>query len=163
MLLAILLFPAACKENSDDDVMNEAVVPDDTEISELLDAHNAYRKDVGIDDLLWSEDLQASAQNWANLLAANCEFKHSSDPYGENIWKGTSGAFTPTDVVKSWGSEIEFYDYGTNSCTDVCGHYTQIVWKNTTHVGCAKASCDGTDVWVCQYDPPGNFIGQKPY
>jgi len=19
------------------------------------------------------------------------------------------------------------------------------------------------EIWVCQYDPPGNFVGQKPY
>ncbi|MEP2025583.1 CAP domain-containing protein, partial [Reichenbachiella sp.] len=97
--------------------------------------------------------------------ASNCEFKHSGGEYGENIWAGTEGAFEPTDVVNSWGSEITDYNYESNTCaTDKdCGHYTQIVWKNTTQVGCGVATCDGLDIWVCQYDPPGNFIGEQPY
>ena len=49
----------------------------------------------------------------------------------------------------------------------VCGHYTQIVWKNTERIGCGKATSrqNGlfTVYWVCQYDPSGNYVGQKPY
>lgn len=53
-----------------------------------------------------------------------------------------------------------------------CGHYTQIVWRNTTHVGCATKVCDKNSpfqgftrwqFWVCNYSPPGNFVGQRPY
>ena len=45
----------------------------------------------------------------------------------------------------------------------MCGHYTQIVWETTQKVGCAKIQCDGFDLWVCNYDPPGNWVGEKPY
>jgi hypothetical protein len=45
----------------------------------------------------------------------------------------------------------------------VCGHYTQIVWRNTKSVGCAVARGKGVEVWVCNYDPPGNYAGQRPY
>jgi len=48
----------------------------------------------------------------------------------------------------------------------VCGHYTQVVWSGTTHVGCAAAidaSCEWAQVWVCQYSPPGNYMGQTAY
>lgn len=134
-------------------------------VNELLETHNTYRSDVGIADLTWDTDLEASAQAWADELATNCEFKHSGGAFGENIWAGTTGAFDPKDVVDSWGSEIANYTYEDNSCADgkVCGHYTQIVWANSTKVGCGTITCDGLDIWVCQYDPPGNFIGQKPY
>jgi len=148
--------------SSDDDVLT---ILEEKTIKEILDTHNSYRSDVGISNLIWSEEVAISAQSWADQLSKNCDFKHSSSAYGENIWAGTTGAFDPTRVVTSWGSEIANYNYESNTCDDgeVCGHYTQIVWKNTTKVGCGTATCDGLDIWVCQYDPPGNFIGQKPY
>ena len=85
--------------------------------------------------------------------------------HGENLWKGTTGYYTVGDAVDSWGNEKEFYNYNKNKCKsgEVCGHYTQIVWANTTKVGCAKMECDGFTTWVCEYDPPGNWVGEKPY
>ena len=132
---------------------------------EFLEVHNSYRSEVGIEDLTWSDELATSATEWAEQLAADCAFQHSSGNYGENLWMGTSNAFSITDVVDAWGSEKENYTYSDNSCADgeVCGHYTQMVWENTTQVGCGVATCDGFDVWVCQYIPQGNIVGQKPY
>ena len=77
-------------------------------------------------------------------------------------------------VVQGWAAEASNYNYGTNSCAPgkVCGHYTQLVWRNTTHVGCAMKECDKNSpfsgfsrwwFWVCDYSPPGNFVGQRPY
>ncbi|KAJ3860063.1 CAP domain-containing protein, partial [Lentinula novae-zelandiae] len=44
------------------------------------------------------------------------------------------------------------------------GHFTQVVWKSTTSVACAIATCNflgnGTGYLVCRYDPPGNYLGQ---
>ncbi|KAJ6759314.1 hypothetical protein OIU74_025899 [Salix koriyanagi] len=46
-----------------------------------------------------------------------------------------------------------------------CGHYTQIVWRETKRIGCARVDCfGGRGVFMtCNYDPPGNYIGEKPY
>ena len=67
----------------------------------------------------------------------------------------------------NWASERADYDYTHNSCAKgrICGHYTQVVWRTTTTVGCAIAVCEDTSeqVWVCHYQPPGNWIGKKPY
>lgn len=73
-------------------------------------------------------------------------------------------------------NEEQYYDHATNSCAsgEVCGHYTQIVWSTTLAVGCAQASCTtnspfGTfsgGVWensVCDFNPPGNYVGEAPY
>jgi PadR family transcriptional regulator len=49
------------------------------------------------------------------------------------------------------------------SCRGVCGHYTQIVWSNTREVGCGVARDSNREVWVCNYNPPGNWIGERPY
>jgi pathogenesis-related protein 1 len=46
----------------------------------------------------------------------------------------------------------------------LCGHYTQVVWKNSMEVGGGMAICDNkSQVWVCNYNPPGNVEGEKPY
>jgi hypothetical protein len=93
---------------------------------------------------------------------------------GENI---AAGAPTQSisDAVASWVNEGADYDHATNSCASGkdCGHYTQVVWKSTTAAGCAQVHCttnspfgSGFPEWdysVCDYNPPGNWVGQSPY
>jgi pathogenesis-related protein 1 len=147
-------------------------------------AHNSHRAAVGSPPLAWSSELAAYAQNWANTLATSCSIRHSGGRYGENIAAyGSSGAAplsTPQRVVSSWAQERTCWTYGrfmqTDQCSSSCvaslnsngcGHYTQVVWRNTARVGCGRSTCrSGSfnwEYWVCNYDPPGNFIGQTPY
>ncbi|XP_008222550.1 PREDICTED: basic form of pathogenesis-related protein 1-like [Prunus mume] len=66
---------------------------------------------------------------------------HSQGPYGENLAEGY-GEMTGGQAMKFWVTEKPNYDYASNTCVgDVCGHYTQVVWRNSTHVGCARAKC----------------------
>lgn len=139
---------------------------DEEEIELLIERHNYWRNDVGVADIKYSDELAEVANKWAiELKSQGCVFKHSENAYGENLFKGTVGYFTAGDAVDSWGAEKKDYDYKKNKCQSdkMCGHYTQIVWKNTTEVGCAKTICDGSVIWICNYNPPGNYIGQKPY
>lgn len=132
----------------------------------LLARHNHYRQELKLEPLVWSETLAQSAQAWADQLAATGSFKHSTTPYGENLWMGTAGAYAQADMVDSWGREKQHYAHGVfpNVTTGgVVGHYTQIVWRNTRQVGCGLATGKGSDVLVCQYDPPGNWRGETPY
>jgi uncharacterized protein YkwD len=130
----------------------------------MVDAHNAARVNLRLGSLEWSDKLAARAQDWANTLLARQQFSHRpNSPYGENLFEITGGTATPTQVVNAWVSEARYYDYKSNTCRDVCGHYTQVVWRNTKEVGCAVARGGGREVWVCNYDPPGNFIGERPY
>jgi hypothetical protein len=68
--------------------------------------------------------------------------------------------------VSDWVSEQKNYDAAANKCKAgaVCGHFTQVVSKLSSQVGCAVAR-DGPrrEVWVCNYDPPGNFVGERPF
>ena len=138
----------------------------------LLDRHNFYRSQVGVPALKWSDRLASNAQGWANNLAARGgkTLQHSSGSgEGENLWMGSAGYFSQQTMVDGWGGEKKYYKPGvfpdvstTGNWSDV-GHYTQLVWRNTTEVGCAIATAGGNDILVCRYGPPGNYMGQKAF
>lgn len=144
---------------------------------ELLTAHNRVRTNAmpapspALPALSWNAQAQAFAQAWAD----RCQWGHNpatGNTWGENIFAST-GATTATQVVSDWAAEASDYDYATNTCAagKACGHYTQLVWRATTSVGCATKTCTANspfgsgdwNFWVCDYAPPGNVIGQKPY
>jgi pathogenesis-related protein 1 len=127
-------------------------------------AHNAVRMRVGVPPLRWSAKLAQAAQQWADNLLRKGTLDHQvSNPNGENLYEMDGSTASPADVVNDWASEARDYDYKDNSCSAVCGHYTQIVWRKTEEVGCAAAQSRTRQVWVCEYFPPGNYEGQRPY
>jgi uncharacterized protein YkwD len=130
---------------------------------EMLAAHNNIRAEMELPPLQWSSELAAYSKKWADLLIANNRAEHNSkSPYGENILVTGLGS-TPSKVVTEWASESQDYTYRSNACKGICGHYTQLVWRSTRKVGCAMAHNDQREIWVCSYDPPGNFSGERPY
>jgi hypothetical protein len=139
----------------------------------VLDAHNAERARLGIAPLRWDPGLAASAQHWADHLAATGRFEHAPEnraaPEGENLWAGTRGYFAPEAMVDAWVREKKYFHPGVfpnNSTTgDVedVGHYTQLVWRATGEVGCARAAGTSEDILVCRYAEAGNYIGEKPF
>jgi pathogenesis-related protein 1 len=130
----------------------------------ILAAHNSVRTRVGQPPVTWSDQLAARAQDWADTLLARGQFAHRPNgKYGENLFEITGAAATPERVVSEWAAESRNYDYNSNSCRGVCGHYTQIIWGDTQEVGCAVARGRGREIWVCNYDPPGNWVGRRPY
>lgn len=149
------------------------------ERTELLAAHNAWRRAVSVPAVRWSPKLETRAQKWADYLKSKkaCGLVHSSAAdVGENLFKAsaimgsdgksTQRVVTAAHVTDSWGAEKDDYTYASNRCAPgkSCGHYTQMVWKATTEVGCGRAVCrDNSQVWVCNYAPAGNWTGEKPY
>lgn len=147
--------------------------------SKILAAHNVTRKAAGVVPLTYSKTLADSAQKWSEELKRdNCEMRHDPNTdYGENLyWASQTGGelkneliATPEEVVNYWTAEKDDYNYTKNSCAPgkQCGHYTQIVWAETTQVGCGVSVCQNgntqKEIWVCHYDPLGNYIGEKPF
>lgn len=131
---------------------------------EFLDVHNQARAEVGVGPLSWNHNLEAYAQNYADLRSHDCNLEHSNGPYGENIAEGY-GEMKDADAAKLWFAEKPNYDPHSNSCVnDECLHYTQMVWRDSVHLGCAKSKCNNGWVFVvCNYDPPGNYVGDRPY
>ena len=147
----------------------------------IVAGHNKWRAEAGVQALNYSPKLAKSAQAWANHLkrSQHCTMKHSNPKgqYGENLYWASPLMWSdgrkelrkvsPAEVIDSWGNEKADYDLAHNECRAgaVCGHYTQIVWHDTSEVGCAMSACSNTheQVWVCHYSPAGNIVGEKPY
>lgn len=137
-----------------------------TEQDEFLNTHNSVRSQVGVADVVWNTTVATYAQNYANQRKVDCNLVHSGGPYGENLAEG-SGTFTATAAVNSWVAEKTYYTYSTDTCASghVCGHYTQVVWRTSTQIGCARVQCTNNGWWfvICSYYPRGNYVGQFPY
>ena len=141
------------------------------------DAHNAHRAKHCVPNLTVSLDLESTAQAWANGCKHHFDsegevvFDHddlqSTD--GENLyWSRANGA---KEAVDAWYDEITRYDFdnpidsynaGVVDHNKEVRHFTQVVWKASKEVGCAKAACVSQVLWVCRYSPPGNFNATDP-
>ncbi|KAK8843434.1 hypothetical protein IAR55_007091 [Kwoniella newhampshirensis] len=131
---------------------------DGTVPQEWVDLHNAARKKYGAGDVMWDEGLAKVAQQHAAL----CNKKHTKA--GENLEWG-DGSPSPEGAVDAWMAEAPQYDYGHPGYTEATGHFSQVVWKDTTRVGCYIAKCPAGTVSndagfqiACEYDPAGNYV-----
>jgi uncharacterized protein YkwD len=142
---------------------------DSASAARLLAAHNQERTALGLAPLRWDPVLAQSAARWAATLAQTDTFEHQDqDREGENLWTGSRGDFSLEEMVGYWVDEKKDFIAGafpkvsrTPNWADV-GHYTQLIWYNTSQVGCAIATNAASDFLVCRYDPKGNWIGENP-
>ncbi|KAJ0963365.1 hypothetical protein J5N97_028487 [Dioscorea zingiberensis] len=133
---------------------------------DFINPHNSARDAVGVGSMTWDTTLEDYAKNYANERIGDCNLVHSGGPYGENLFWGSGGGFTAGDAVNAWVAEKQYYDYDSNSCASgrVCGHYTQVVWRSSTNIGCARVVCNNGGIFItCNYYPAGNVIGRRPY
>ena len=143
----------------------------DRQKSELLEAHNRYRTEMSEQPLAWSDDLAAGAQLWAAHLADEVRsLKHSGQAgVGENLAMWTTGRASLTQLVDMWGAEKHYFvdssfpSVSTTGDWKTVAHYTQMIWRKTSEVGCGLATGGGYDFLVCRYAPQGNYMGEKVY
>lgn len=135
--------------------------------NQFLIPQNRARSLLRLKPLVWDSKLEHYAQWYANQRRNDCALEHSNGPYGENIFWGSGTGWKPSQAVDAWVEERQWYNYWHNSCAngEMCGHYTQIVWGDTRKVGCASVTCSGGQgtFMTCNYDPPGNYYGERPY
>jgi hypothetical protein len=153
--------------------------------AKIVDYHNQVRRNYKVPDLKWSEDLARTARERAAL----CNCQHTTDKtVGENLAAGGYPTMFEDPAIREyfgiggypylgfdylvtqWKDEETAYNCQTNTCSGVCGHFTQLTWKETTEVGCALTDCPGSgcgfpdeykvEYFVCQYRVPGNMGGK---
>ncbi|CAI4552196.1 BAQ_1a_G0028950.mRNA.1.CDS.1 [Saccharomyces cerevisiae] len=127
--------------------------------SSVLAEHNkkrALHKDTPA--LSWSDTLASYAQDYADNYDCSGTLTHSGGPYGENLALGYDGPA----AVDAWYNEISNYDFSNPGFSSNTGHFTQVVWKSTTQVGCGIKTCGGAwgDYVICSYNPAGNYEGE---
>ena len=148
---------------------------------------NYYGKDTTL-LVKWSDTIATRAATVAN----KCENEHSTpadrqygtdeygnpQSYGENLAAngGIPGQSFPfatwSEQVALWKNEEDSWNCADNSCKDVCGHLTQLIWKDTNEIGCAVARCPGGvsifatgtefQYLVCQFKQGGNVMNFNP-
>ncbi|TVU40959.1 hypothetical protein EJB05_14445, partial [Eragrostis curvula] len=139
------------------------------EPQDFVNLHNTAREAVGVGPVSWDDTVAAYAESYAAQRQGDCALVHSGGQYGENIYAGGAGAdWSAADAMESWVSEQQFYDHDSNTCSappdKSCGHYTQVVWRDSTTIGCARVVCnDGGVFIICSYNPRGNWEGEIPY
>ncbi|VDL75119.1 unnamed protein product [Nippostrongylus brasiliensis] len=132
----------------------------------FLDTHNKWRS-------LWYD---CKLEESSKQVAEKCANKHSYGDYGENLFAASFSGYDQDEVAKmavdQWAGELKKFGVGDNliyPTPGLTGHYTQVVWQNTTRVGCyINDECFPDSAgWktqvVCQYKPTGNFMRWEVY
>jgi hypothetical protein len=143
----------------------------------FLTETNKYRREHGAPCASWSTRAQAAA---AAQAAALVELnKDRTDLYlehgntgsgalqmGQNLYAvknlGPGIKSLPTIGLARWMAEESLYKYSKPGFSEKTGHFTQVVWKDSTGVGCdVKTMQENNKAFLaCNYTPAGNWLGQ---
>ncbi|CEF66624.1 CAP domain-containing protein [Strongyloides ratti] len=121
---------------------------------------NNYRKKHQVPTLKINPFIQVFAKMCAHRLAKQDTLKNDTDKkYGENIYFSEGSA---VDAVNKWYNEIKKYDYNKPEAFSQARHFTALVWKSTTEMGCGLAQGTQKNRFYvcCKYAKPGNVIGE---
>lgn len=145
-----------------------AVAPDFP--ARILKVHNRYRASVGAKPLQWSPQLAIAAGAYGPALGLIGKLVHSAREgrvgQSESLWIGTRDRYPVEAMVEYWADERRMMRAGvfpevstTRDWRDV-SHYTQMIWPETTHVGCHLQKSRAHDILICRYTPKGNRDGR---
>ncbi|XP_047156173.1 pathogenesis-related protein 1A-like [Vigna umbellata] len=135
---------------------------------EFLHGHNWVRKKYKLPLFAWDEKLASYAREYLMQRYEDCKLIHSNSNYGENIFWGKTRNWNPSEATFYWYEEKQWYDFKTLTCAPPpksCGHFTQVVWRDSDRIGCALQNCHNPDLGMlmaCEYDPPGNYANENP-
>ena len=167
ILLFFLLALVSCGN-----LRNLAAFNFNTFYDDLVNRHNTLRKKHQAGALTKLTDIAKLAQNTADGCLAAGGLVHSGTSYngkwmGQNLFVSGGVAPTGAGVADNWYSENKNYDYASGGSKNggVVGHFTQLVWKATTQIGCAVAEGSWSGYKpsyfvCCNYFPGGNMLGQ---
>ena len=144
-----------------------------------VSVHNAHRATHHTPGATNSSSLSSTAQAYAEYMLSTGVFIHSSSEQrngaGENLYYTYSEfpldpATLAQKATDAWYAEVADYDYGKPGFSVATGHFSQVVWKGTTEIGCGAAQgpkkLAGRNATinyvVCHYAPAGNVYGQYP-
>lgn len=123
---------------------------------DFLNPHNAARSEVGVKPIEWDDQLASVANDWANQNKGSCQLHHSDHhDLGENLFWGGGSGWTAAQAVGDWVSEKQYWHPDSLTCDagEECGHYTQVIWRGASKVGCATITCNTGDTWIgCNYN-----------
>lgn len=137
------------------------------QINDITTYINSFRTNHQAQPLIWDVKIAKYAQNWANYLLLNNKMEHSgSSIYGENLafFKNYNNDLI-TLIKRSidlWYIEISNYDFTKNEYSNKTGHFTCLVWKDSSHFGIGISVDPITKRAVITFNtsPPGNIVGQ---
>lgn len=133
---------------------------------DCLHAHNEYRSRHGSPPMRLNRQLCNFAAQWARHLLAMGRMQHRPhNRYGENLymkWGSGNIHVGGREPVTSWYNEIHHYNFNRPGFSMSTGHFTQLVWASSRHLGVAIAERRGKVFVVANYSPPGNYAGQYP-
>ncbi|XP_012251304.2 venom allergen 3-like [Athalia rosae] len=166
-----------------------------SEIQSLVDKHNELRTNVAegretrgnpgpqpaatdMKTLSWDNELATVAQRWADQCAANphddCR-DIDRFPVGQNVatlWNSEEITEPVVNLINGWYDEVAMFNNQEISrfrFAHETGHYTQLVWANTSLIGCGRVRFWDTGRQmntlrlICNYGPAGNVIGLPIY
>ena len=130
----------------------------DTFGQELLEAHKRYRSRHGSPKLKWSSDAAKKAQSWAEHLARTGTLSHGdNEGMGQNIAYKSGAELSADEAAAQWYDEIKNYDFNQPGFASNTGHFTQMVWHDTTAMGSGIAVKGTSTYVVANYTPAGNI------
>ena len=138
-------------------------------INEMLLIHNKARRNVvpyaeTMPMLRWNSDLASFSQDYANGCpsdrspAAGRHDVLGSYYVGQSVATGHAATFTARSGLEQFLAESSRWSH-PRSCSGGadCSRYMQMIWAETTEVGCAMATCGSKASLVCSYGVGGNL------
>jgi len=161
VLLVLCLFKPSVQEALDQDFN-----------SRLLNQINTYRALHQVANVTWDLQLANDSSVWAKTCAKKNKLYHDypMKTFGESLYLCWGPHCIPKNFAerpaKRWHSETRYMNWSNISAQKKTLHLTQMIWKDSTHVGCGYSSVENNKkrihkyYVVCRYSPPGNWRGE---